>query len=289
MKKVFLTLVLALGVSSAFAQTNEDDRTVGTTTSKGQVILPQAGDYAIGIDAISLIESIGDHNSSIFNNHTNPIFGTGTTIYGKYFLTDKSAIRVKLSLDATSYTDKNLVRDDAAYAKDNATDAKVEDSRKTSNSGFGLTIGYELRRGYGRLQGYYGVEAGFSVLSKSVSYDYGNSMSRDLSVGATTTSNFDNANSGSLMTKRTTKINEGTQFGFGAGLFAGVEYFVGPKISLGLEVGLNAGFANTGKAKTEWEYTTGGELKTDKYETAGKSSFDLKTGYKTAFNVAFYF
>ena len=107
--------------------------------------LPQAGDFAIGIDASPFINLVG--NILRINDFNGPFidpsafnFVDGTSIYGKYFLTDKTAVRAKLSMNMSTQTLNNLIDDDS-----NTTDpnAKVTDTRKNSQNGLGLGLGYE--------------------------------------------------------------------------------------------------------------------------------------------------
>lgn len=293
MKKLFLTLGLGLCLTTAFAQSTEEERTVGTTTKSGQVILPQAGDIAIGIDATGVLEYLGNSfngktnnsASNIFNYNDN-VFGTNS-IYGKYFLTDKTAIRVKLHLGFGSDTQKELVQDDKNVAAN--PDARVEDSYKNSNTALGLRVGYEIRRGYGRLQGFYGAEVGLGISSESHTYEYGNIMDKD---NGATSNNFNgNANS---RYDRATKLSSGSTFQGLVGGFAGVEYFVAPKLSVGGELGLGILFKSTGDAKLTTESvkdrgTSNPSVETKETKSAGSSSFDFKANYSAAVTVAFHF
>ena len=81
MKKVIFTLMIALfAVAAVTAQ--------DLTSKKGVPILPEKGDYAIGVDAIPFFQYVGNmFNANAFNpgpafNFTAP---TPFIIYGKYF------------------------------------------------------------------------------------------------------------------------------------------------------------------------------------------------------------
>lgn len=93
--------------------------------------------------------------------------GSNNQIVGKYFLTDKTAIRAKVGYNTLSGSMVNRVQDaEAMYnatlgtAEDiaAATLLRVEDKLKYSKSNIMITAGYEMRRGYRRLQGVYGAE-----------------------------------------------------------------------------------------------------------------------------------
>lgn len=294
MKKLFLTLGLGLCLTAAFAQSTQEERTIGTTTKSGQQILPQAGDYAIGIDATGILNYLGNslngntnNDASDIFNYDDNVFGTNS-IYVKYFLTDNTAIRVKLHLGFDSFTDKYLSDND-----NNTTDptATVEDSYKNSASALGLRVGYEIRRGYGRLQGFYGAEVGLGINSVSHTFEYGN----DMKVGGTSSHNFAPESpdgtpySNASTTSRITKAGFGSTFQGLVGGFAGVEYFVAPKLSVGGEVGLGLRFVSTGKGKVEGVDASGSEVKDFSNEKAGSSAFEFKSNYSAAVTVAFHF
>lgn len=304
MKKLILTLGLGLCLTSVFAQSTEQERQAGTTTKSGQVILPQTGDIAIGIDASNVLNYLGNSLNGNTNNH----YGSGIfnyednifnapSIYAKYFLSDNSAVRVKLHLGFDSYTQKSQVVDDAAVRADATSEAKLEDSYKNSLSGLGLRVGYEMRRGYGRLQGFYGAEVGLGFRGETDTYDYANGMYIDSAApannGATSTTW---AGLGNSKTSRTTKKSSGSQFQGMVGGFLGVEYFVAPKLSIGGEFGLGLRFSSTGKSKTETESvklnTTSGSYYIDNKEVegaGGPNSFEFTTNYSGALTVAFHF
>lgn len=251
MKKVFLTLGMCLFLSVvSIAQMSENV----LTNKKGQRILPQAGDFALGIDASGLLNYVGNMFNNSTENNANDIFNykeggvfNGTTIFGKYFLTDNTAVRARLNLNAGSST-----------VKVGAEDALTE--TKTSSTALGLLAGYELRRGYGRLQGFFGPEVGIG---------YSSGISR-------TITNHTAAGS------TTTKVSGPSEFVIMAGGFAGVEYFILPKFSIGSELNLGVQYTNFGKLKTT--DATGTTI-----ETNGSNSFNFGIGYSGLVNVTFYF
>ncbi len=246
MKKTIITLTVALfACSFVFAQENEREK--GTVTKSGRQILPQAGDFAIGVDAYPFLNYAGNMFNGSNSNNT-PSFG-GATLYGKYFLQDNRALRVRLLLDLSSETYKNLVPDDAATAA-NPT-AEVEDKLKEGTTKIGLSVGYEFRRGYGRLQGFYGIEAGLGFESYKNTYEYGNPFTNTHQL-PTTTTNFINGTFAQASVRPTSE-KSGSQFSFEAGAFAGVEFFVAPKLSIGGEVGLGLSYATTPKGKATVE------------------------------------
>ena len=314
MKKLIVTLGLGLCLTSAFAQSTEQERQAGTKTKSGRMILPQAGDIAIGIDAGSILNYVGNtFNGNINNTHGEEIFRyndnifRGPAIYAKYFLTDNSAIRIKLHVGFDSKTRTNFVADDAAKRANPDSKAQVEDSFKDSQSGLGLRVGYEIRRGYGRLQGFYGAEVGLGFRGRSHTFDYGNKLNIDnttpANTGATSTNfaqipstglSYSNATGGTFnRNQRYLKNDFGSTFQGFIGGFVGVEYFVAPKLSVGGEFGVGIRFSKTGKGKSEVEFVDykNGEyfLDTREQEIGGVSSFAFDTNYSAALNLTFHF
>jgi hypothetical protein len=207
MKKIFLFCASVALVSTMNAQ---------LTSKKGENYLPEAGDYAIGADASSMLSYFGN----MLNGGSNTGFGMGftngaTAITGKKFTTDKMAYRgmVRVGFGSTSV----------------ATPAATgEDVVKTSYNNITLGGGIENRRGNTRLQGYYGAMAMISLGGSKTSYEYG--------AGA--------------VDGQITEEKAGSTFGLGVRAFVGAEYFVLPKISIGGEFGWGLGFTSTGAAET---------------------------------------
>lgn len=279
--KKFLFTFLAVAFSLAiFAQRDsvivKKERVIIKKTNT-ESFLPQAGDFAIGIDASPFINLVGNifkiNSGSTFSDPLSFNFIDGSSIYGKYFLTDKTAVRARFSMNMSTQTLNNLVDDDS-----NTTDpnAKVTDTWKHSQSGFGLGLGYELRKGNGRLQAFYGGEVNFALGggSKDV-YTYGNGMNNNDSIPTTTVS----FTSGFAMPVdyRVTDNKTSGGFGFGMRGFIGVEYFIFPKISLGGEFGLGFMYNKKGEGdinSESWNYTDH-RMDPDKIKTAGSSNFNF--------------
>ncbi len=274
MKKVIFTFMAVIFSLTIYAQ---DDSEVINDTNSGSY-LPQAGDFALGIDASPFINLVGNilrinDFSGPFNDPSAFNFIDGSSIYGKYFLTDKSAVRAHISIGINSQTLNNLVNDDS-----NTTDpnAKVTDTWKHSQTGLGLGLGYELRRGKKRLQAFYGAELNLSFGggSKDV-YTYGNEMSNSDSI-PTTTLNFA---TGFAATSDYRVTDQKTADGFGFGLrgFVGVEYFIFPKISLGGEFGLGFMYNKVGEGNINTEFWNYADHNRQANNTkiAGSSNFNF--------------
>lgn len=277
MKKTLLTLLLALGVVAAANAQNEREK--GVYTKKGYQILPQAGDFAIGIDANPFL----NYGIGLFSGSAAPTFdGYGGNIYGKYFLKDNQAIRAKLFIGMNNTSRKFEILDDvAAAASTPDLDARVVDVRKIGNTTFGLAGGYEWRRGYGRLQAFYGGEFGFRVTSSKTTYKWGNEITKD-NTNPTTVSDWD-AEDGDpgAASVRTLWTKNATAFTMQLGAFAGVEYFFARKMSIGAELGLGLRMrtAGQGKAETETWNTVDNVVETEETKAAfkGQSRFNFST------------
>ncbi|MCC6838208.1 MAG: hypothetical protein IT234_06695 [Bacteroidia bacterium] len=282
MKKSVFMIALAFGVSSAFAQ--------DLTSKKGEPILPEAGDWAISMDADPIFRFVGNaFNGSTSNAAPGAGFLNGNnTIIGKKFIDEKSAYRVLVRLGFTSQTYKNNVNDDANVTAPvfPATAPEVTDKFSMKNTNIGIGVGKEFRRGKTRLQGYYGADAMIWISMSSNKFTYGNTMSSTNAAGVTTTptSTTWNTTNGSVLgegaaASRSLKTKSGMTFGIGVRGFIGAEYFIFPKISVGAEYGWGIGYQMTGKGKSETE-TTGGTPTTVgvvEGETAGSSKFGFDT------------
>ncbi|MCL2417105.1 MAG: hypothetical protein FWD02_04125 [Bacteroidales bacterium] len=228
MKKIIFTAVLAATVSFATAQeTNEV-----LTNSRGTAILPTAGSWGFGIDATPFLRYAGGLIGG--NAAVTPTFGQDFGFHGRYFLTDNTALRFGVNLGFTSDRDVTFVPEAGRPAD---SDAEVRNVVRTNSSTIILTAGLERRiGGQTRLQGFYGAQAEFGFLTdNNIRWTYGN----DLPSG--------------LGSSRPLRNNNGLTFAIGAGVFAGVEYFIAPRISLGGQVGWGIGWAMQGRGSTETE------------------------------------
>lgn len=255
MKKSILALAVVLGASTTFAQ--------DLTSKKGENYLPQAGDYAIGIDAVPVLNYIGNFfgktNDNTYAggiwNFNNP----NMTITGKYFVEDGMAYRLGLRLGWGSQTSKVMVDDRTDNPATNPwpeVAAEVENKMKMSATNINLTAGLEWRKGTTRLQGFYGAEVGIMLGASGEKYTYGNELSNDVTTPIAVTAADDfggNINtitdgSGALVDSRNLTVKNGLTFGLGVRAFIGAEYFIIPKLSLGGEFGWGIGFMMQGKS-----------------------------------------
>ena len=287
MKKLLLFALALFLMVPISAQ--DSDRNNGTQNKHGYQILPKAGDFALildGMDIYKMVINTGRSEPGKFLYDGASIFDA-TAITGRYFLEDNKALRFKLHLGFGSETYKNEVANDALIATN--PDAVVEDKLSYNNKGVGLRGGMEWRRGYGRLQAFYGAEAGLGFWKESQKYTYGNQMT---TTGATTTTNFNTIpNSGVTSTNRPLDIKGETNFSVLLGGFAGVEYFFARKAAIGGEVNLGVNMSSFGKTSATYEYVSGGTVnnRTNESYSGNTNQFNFGTSISTALYVAFYF
>lgn len=256
MRKYALTLAAVLVTGLAFAQ--------DLTSKKGEVILPEAGDWSIGIDATPVLEYVGGFfsetgaSAAVFQPHSViqgvPGNGSGFAIKGKYMVDAQTAYRAKVRVALNSTNDRTFVPD----ATD--PDETVEDAFKTSEFGIVLGAGLEKRRGNTRLQGVYGAEAMLGFGSMKNTFEYGNDIE----------------DSGESF--RVTEEKMGSAVMFGVAGFIGVEYFVAPKVSCGGEYTWGVMVNSQGDGEVTAETFDGSDSDTTTSETAGGSSFSIDTG-----------
>ncbi|MGP8215891.1 MAG: hypothetical protein ACLQQ4_10035 [Bacteroidia bacterium] len=231
---------------------------------KGHEILPRKGDIALGFNAVPVIDFFLNSLNYIGSGKTNST-GSGTVVQysstpstvtnqitGKYFLDSKTAIRVVLGYNTMSGSITNPVQNASAMAsalqsgtRDDSIAAaamKLNDVYSFYTSKVLLSIGYEKRRGYGRLQGFYGVDVMVGCTKNNSDITYGNAFSDQYPTDYT--SNFNPSapvvstqNPGSSVVSRPLDTLRTSVWAVGIRGFIGVEYFIFPKISIGAEFG----------------------------------------------------
>ena len=258
MKKSIALVALAFGVTNAFAQ--------DLTSKKGEPFLPEAGDYAVSIDATSFLNYAGNFFGKQNNNvaPTWNFLNGNNTISGKYFKDATTAYRVGIRLGFGSTSDKRNVAalPTSTVVAYPTVDAVVENKHKKSTTNVGISVGLEKRRGKTRLQGFYGADLGIYYGSTKDKYTYGNALSVDATnpVNVSAADDFGTGNvtatilsSGQIGSARATQVKSGASLSLGVRAFIGAEYFIAPKVSLGGEFGWGLGLTMTGKSKSTYE------------------------------------
>lgn len=262
-KRVLIVATLFTAMFANAQESGSGDDVV--KNKKGNEILPKAGDIALGFNAIPLMDVVTNQirlNQGVggFNSNANQyVQGASNMIVGKYFLTAKSAIRARIGINTISGSIVNRVQDskaiyDASFGnaeeQELAQQKRVEDKYTFKKNNILITAGYEMRRGYRRLQGFYGGEIAFGGSGSNETFKYANDYSDLYETHYTQTGNnlFNNQTSHSPFSsgrqERVLYNSYRGGFRFGMRGFIGVEYFVFSKISIGGEFGWG------------WAYTT---------------------------------
>ncbi len=203
-------------------------------TKRGAPILPEAGDWGIGLNANPFLDYVGN----AFNGNTGnaaPTWGFTAqypmTIYGRMMKTEDMAYRGLVRIGFSSTNQKSP----------NASDPTQEDEFKTS--AFALTLGAGIEKNkslMNRLRGYYGAMAAvwMTPYTNTSTGVVGNTTQTDAVAG--------------------TEIKEtgGSSFGVGLRAFVGAEYFFAPKMSIGGEFGWGFGFQSTSARELDNNGTT---------------------------------
>lgn len=243
---------------------------------RGIAILPQQGDFAIGFGANPFLNYFGNFFNGNNNNVSpSPTFATqNQSIFFKYMKTSQLAYRGYFRVGVNSNTLNVNVADKTPGA---AAGSMVKDVQKTKNNIIGIGFGIEKRRGNTRVQGYYGGEVYLNYNSGfDTKFKYGNAI--------------ENEDSGVI---RNTIINASSTLTVGVRGFAGVEYFIAPRVSLGGELGygpaINIRSAN--EITTESFDKSSATLNTKKVATNSRSTgFALDTdNYFGIVKLLFYF
>lgn len=265
MKKIALIAAAVSLTAAAFSQ--------DLTNKKGESILPQQGDWAIGINADPFLSYFGN----LFNG--NPSNAAPTLQYpantftftGKKFIADNQALRARLRVGIGSTKQAFLVNQDLVNTTTTDTTKRTEDFRKTNSTNFAVGFGKEWRRGKTRLQGFYGFEGIASYSGGATKYEYGNEFSAD---NPTPTSYNYNSNTSGPQSLRVVETTAGNSMGLGVRGFLGAEYFILAKLSIGAEYGWGLGFTTTSegsRTSETWDPATS-QVKSIIERTSGRTS-----------------
>ncbi len=260
MKKIILSVIV---LSVLFLGGNAQDTLL--TSKKGIPILPNTGDWAIGIDATPFFQ--------IFNNNSDVGFNyiRDNLIIGKKFIKHNLAHRGKIRLAFNSFTDDQYSIQDGQIVPDPTI--TVTDTRLTNYTNITIGYGLEKRSGYGRLQAVYGAEILFAYEAFNSSYTYGNSFS--MSNPDPTSHDFGQNIPGPG--ERVTFSEQGFTLTGIVRAFLGVEYFFAPKISIGGEFGWGMAYTKSadGKEKVQSWDAANNNVKNEINKTGGFSGINF--------------
>ena len=231
---------------------------------------------------------------------------------GKYYLTDKAAVRVRFGVNSLNGSRTTQVQDAVAMAAaqlgsqddiDAASLLKVNDQLDYQKRNVNVVVGYEKRRGYGRLQGFYGGEAGINFTKSDAQATYGNKFSDLHEVEYT---NFTSNTASNTLSLNPATTNDASRFlsqefqggmGFGLRAFIGVEYFFARKMSVAVEYGWGYTYTNSSSSTINQETYHNGqngpviiEEKIDQDESSSSHNFGAdnnasgNNGFSDTFN-----
>ncbi|PIB35416.1 hypothetical protein BFP72_08410 [Reichenbachiella sp. 5M10] len=271
---------------SAFAQDTTESSPSSYTSDEpsfknknGVEVLPQAGDWSVGINATTALNYVGNIFTSTSNNNSAWWQYKGSVaplvIQGKYFVSGTTAYRLGLNLNFHSSTDYYQVVDDNATSPD----AYVEDVLKASRGGATILVGIEKRKGSGRVQGVYGADVYFSFASSTkYSYEYGNAITETNQTPSYSAPQYSTGTNTPSQGYRNSELKYSSNWGAGVQGFIGVEVFVFPKISLGGMFTWAVTYTNQGPEYVSEEAWDAQASKVEEYTVASDNGYDLNAG-----------
>lgn len=303
MKKTLIAASLLFVAAMSNAQDMGTDE--APKNKKGNDILPKKGDIAIGFNTVPMLDVVlGTLNRATpFAGSSNMVQYTSNSnnqIVAKYFIADKTAIRVRFGLNTLAGSMTNRVQDakvmyDATLGTQDdinkASLVRVEDKMTFSKNNWLISAGIEKRRGYRRLQGFYGAEFGIGNTGSKQSVTYGNAFSDQYQVQFTNNFNsfgvsVQNPTANGRVVRPLETNNRGG-FRMGVRGFIGVEYFIFSKISVAAEYGWGYALTTRRAAVVKQEVYNNGQngpevftetVKTDSKEFTQGFSVDNNNG-----------
>jgi hypothetical protein len=288
--KIILGFLGALMLQTSVASAQET-----MENKNGQEILPQAGDIGLGVNAVPILNFVGNtfngnsNNTYIGQNKFVSNLGNNV-IFGKYMLSSSTALRAHLRVGINSTTVRNYVYDDTK----NSPDSLVTDQVRINNSQYILGAGYEMRRGFGRLRGFYGAEVFLGYARNNQrTYQYGNAFGAINAAPTSTTFDFNgNVQSEGSDAERLVNSRQGGTFSIGVRPFIGFEYYFAPRIAIGTEFGWGLGYSATAKGTSSVEFfeATSGNVLQNTIPVQGRGSWNIDTdNFNGALFLMFYF
>lgn len=277
--KTVFSFITFLSFNLAFAQIPPQPAADALLLSKkGEPILPEAKDFALSIDASPFLTYTGKLLSATGADAPviNSLANYPLTIGGKYFISPKQAYRARVRIGIVSQTLSNSVIDNQNTSLDTLY---IKDSRKVSSTDVTLAFGKEFRRGKTRLQGFYGGEGIIGISTGKSIYTYGNAFS-NLNVSPTSTNFVSPTSLGYASAAANNRIqseSNGTGIKIAARAFVGAEYFIFPKMSIGVEFGFSLMYynQNDGKLSTESWDAANGSVKNKTLAKSGTKGFGV--------------
>ena len=264
LNKIIALSILVLSFIYVKAQTNDNE----VISKKTVDYLPKAGEFGIGVDATPIFNYMGN----LFNATSgNKLDFSSPVLYGKYYLSNETALRAVLSIQSINHKDMFYVRDDAAFFLDPLANKKVTDSKNASNQQYFVSLAYQKYIGVSRLRGFYGGQVLFGYNYSNTTNTYGNPMSE---VNPTPSSIYPYTNDKTRLLQNV-DVNS---YHVGVGAIAGFEYYVLPKLCIGGELSLNLVYTKGSQLTNKTEQVVGNAVVTsDQTVSPGSSDFSIKT------------
>jgi hypothetical protein len=283
----FAGLVLNLCAQEVATQTDETAEKL--VSKKGIAILPEKGEFSFGIDASPILSYLGSLMSS--GGSGSPYMAVPDESYtygisGKYMLSNKTALRANLYTEVSTYKYLYSVRKSELTPNELAPQY-VEDAQTSNYQEVMLSFGIEKRRGKSRIQGIYGADLLFGVDKSKTTYEYGNPITVEFNTPAIYLNSYGSNG------ERLIEATSNNYFTVGARGFIGVEFFVGPKLSLGGELGYTLRYRTQSNTQNTYEYWNTENLQVEEIvrnvDYKGYSSIGLLTNTSASLKLNFYF
>ena len=294
MKKILSIILVAALAMPMFAEKSSIEERANADYSAW---LPAAGEFSIGFSVDPFANFIGSmfagatpdnytraqyniggealgYNPNSANILVNPI----VSIMGTYMLSDQLGVKFNVGAIIDHTRTIYNVEDDAAKFENPFSHDLVQDVKVAGQYGGSFSAGIEYRLGKKRVQGVFGVGAMYVFQTNKTTYSYGNmitSMNQVPTVANALGAAGDNVYGTHIdpsVYAATRLINDaasgdhGEAFWHRIGLYTtvGVEWFVAPKIALGMNVNLDLLYKWSSNVCRQYE---GYNLLTDKVET----------------------
>ena len=159
MNRLLIAVAAASLIASSTVATAQEQQT--------RQYLPEQGDFAIGIDVMPLLKTIGNAFNKdesvpvggrpfVYGDNNSMYLKPNVSIAAKYMLSDSWGLKLNLGLAVRNNQNRYYVNDDLNGYLDPNSGAKVTDTEKIIRSGGSLMFGAEYRLGRQRVQGVFG-------------------------------------------------------------------------------------------------------------------------------------
>lgn len=223
MKRIVFSLVLFLGFAA----------TVSAQEPTADRIKPAGGDFGLGFK-ITGLSNVG------FSEWDSDHFAI-PQILGRYYISDKFALRARVGLDLKNVRDRYSTGTDRPQVPPPITkDTVIESQIKSSNFSFFPGVEYHLASPATKIDPYVGFEAGISVMGSTTE------------TTTTKMEDHDNNNQGQLVFSSLITQTTITPGGLGVGgnAILGFNYFFSDNFAIGAEYTIGTAYSKSGGIAT---------------------------------------